>query len=151
MALLTRARPRERGIGSRLHFRTLCPDGHCFSTKSGVEEPSTASALTLERQTHGRLVLDKHSGDAARSLVQQSASIANTLAFCGLRLSAATKPASRSSLRWMTLPLPARLHCTTRTPRLAAAISAPRCAGVARPGGMPATTIPLTPASTNAS
>src|ERR1700709_2579175 len=80
-----------------------------------------------------------------------SAIISRMRAFCGVRLSAATNPASRSAtLSSITRPLPDRDDCTTTTPALAACSSAAFAVDGA-PEGNPAETIPFAPAATAAS
>src|ERR1700734_1938945 len=81
-----------------------------------------------------------------------SAIISRMRAFCGVRLSAATNPASRSAtLSSMTRPLPERDDCTTTIPALTACFSAAFWAGDGDPDGKPAETIPLAPAAIAAS
>ena len=55
------------------------------------------------------------------SRVSVKASARRMRLFCGLRLSALTKPASRSAFRSAARPLPARVACTTTVPPRAAA------------------------------
>ena len=76
------------------------------------------------------------------------ASISRMRDFCGVRLSAATKPASRSAtLSSMTRPLPERDDCTTAIPALAASFRAAFCAGDGEPDGKPAEMRPFAPAA----
>ena len=77
--------------------------------------------------------------------------MARMRAFWGRRLSATTKPRSRSVVRGSTRPLPARLDSTTSTPCLRAWTRASFSAAVVTPGAIDATTIARAPAATKAS
>ena len=69
------------------------------------------------------------------SALTVKASISKIRAFCGVSVSAATKPAlRRDTLSSITRPLPAREAWITATPALTASFSAPSCAGAGGAG-----------------
>ncbi len=87
---------------------------------------------------------------ASGSLVTVNASASRILAFCGLRLSAIRKPASRSLVPRNVRPDPARVDCTTTIPCLAASVSASISPGGQKPGANPPAMMPRAPAAMKA-